>query len=49
MFDYHIEKMRQNGVIDNIQNKYKALPQECPDFRYDKEITRQRYMQSTDD
>ena len=42
MFDYHIEKMRQNGVIDNIQNKYKALPQQCPDFRYDKEIIRQR-------
>ena len=33
MLDYHIEKMREAGVLDNIKNKYRALPQQCPNFR----------------
>ena len=33
MLDYHLEKMREAGVLDNIMNRYRALPQQCPDFR----------------
>ena len=33
MLDYHIEKMREAGVLDNIKEKYMGFPQKCPDFR----------------
>ena len=33
MLDYHIEKLRQIGVLDRIQNKYRSSPQQCPDVR----------------
>ena len=33
MLDYHIEKMREAGVLDNIKKKYMGFPQKCPDFR----------------
>ena len=33
MFDYHIEKLRQTGVLDNIKTKYQGLEQKCPDLR----------------
>ena len=36
MLDYHIEEMRENGVLDNIKNKYSPPPQKCPDYRLDK-------------
>ena len=34
MLDYHIEEMRENGLLDNIKNKYSPPPQKCPDYRY---------------
>ena len=34
MFDYHIEKMRQTGVLDTINNRYKPSEQKCPDMRF---------------
>ena len=34
MFDYHIEKMRQTGVLDTINNRYKPSEQKCPDVRF---------------
>ena len=33
IFDYHVEKMRQSGVLDTIKTKYDALRQNCPDLR----------------
>ena len=33
MFDYHIEKLRQTGVLDTIKTKYQGLEQKCPDLR----------------
>ena len=33
MFDYHIEKIRQTGVLDTIKTKYQGLEQKCPDLR----------------
>ena len=33
MFDYHIEKMRQTGVLDIIKSKYDGVGQRCPDLR----------------
>ena len=38
MLDYHIEEMRESGVLDKIRDKYRSLPQQCPDFRFDKSI-----------
>ena len=34
MFDYHIEEMRNGGVLDRIKNKYNQESQHCPDFRF---------------
>ena len=34
MFDYHIEKMRQSGILDTIRTKYGGLKQNCPDLRF---------------
>ena len=33
MLDYHIEGMRESGILDNIKNTYRPSPQKCPDFR----------------
>ena len=33
ILDYHIEKMREAGVLDNIKERYMGFPQKCPDFR----------------
>ena len=33
ILNYHIEGMRESGVLDKIKNKYRPLPQQCPDFR----------------
>ena len=34
IFDYHINLIRENGVIDQASRKYKGPEQSCPDFRY---------------
>ena len=34
MFDYHIEKMRQTGILDTIKSKYDGFEQRCPDLRF---------------
>ena len=33
LFNYYIDQMRENGVIESIRNKYQGLPQQCPDLR----------------
>ena len=34
IFDYHINLIRENGVIDQASRKFKGPEQSCPDFRY---------------
>ena len=34
IFDYHINLIRENGVIHQASRKYKGPEQSCPDFRY---------------
>ena len=34
MFDYHIEKMRESGLLQSIKAKYQGLPQMCPNLRW---------------
>ena len=33
LFNYYIDQMRENGVIESMRNKYQGLPQQCPDLR----------------
>ena len=32
ILDYHIEAMREAGVLDNIKERYMGFPQKCPDL-----------------
>ena len=38
LFNFYIDQMRENGVIESIRNKYQGLPQQCPDLRLVKAI-----------
>ena len=34
LFNFYIDQMRENGVIESIRNKYQGLPQQCQDLRF---------------
>ena len=33
LFNYHINLMRESGVLDSITDKYRGRPQICPNYR----------------
>ena len=33
LFNFYIDQMRENGVIESIRSKYQGSPQQCPDLR----------------
>ena len=34
IFDFHIDMLRQTGMLQGIASKYRGAPQKCPDYRW---------------
>ena len=33
IFDFHIDMLRQTGILQGIVSQYRGAPQQCPDYR----------------